>query len=155
MAGTGLRVICPGMEEGGRFPLRHTGRGEDLSPEFLLRDLSPKAQALAVILEDLSHPIPHFPHWVVWNLPAGDRIPGGIPPGAEVPGMESVRQGIAYGFHRYAGPKPPKGKRHTYRFTVYALDVRLQLSPMAGRRTFLKRAAGHILQQGSLTGVFE
>ena len=27
--------------------------------------------------------------------------------------------GIGYGFHRYVGPKPPKGKKHTYRFTVY------------------------------------
>lgn len=34
-------------------------------------------------------------------------------------GLDS--QGLAYGWYRYAGPKPPKGKKHLYRFTLYAL----------------------------------
>lgn len=155
MKGAELQITCPAMEDGGRFPPEHTGRGEDRSPELVLRGLSDQAKALAVILEDLSHPIPRFPHWVIWNLPAGDRIPGGIPPGVKVFGLGNARQGIAYGLHRYAGPKPPRGRRHTYRFTVYALDGELRLGPGAGREALLRAMAGRILQQGSLTGVFE
>ncbi len=154
MTNNHLEVECIGIENGGKFPLEHTGRGADFSPEFLLRGLSPQAQTLAITLEDQSHPIKNFTHWLIWNLPAGDRVPGGIPAGANPPGLEGARQGVAYGFRRYAGPKPPRGKTHTYRFTVYALDCRLELC-VPTKRAFLKQAEGHILQQGSVTADFE
>ena len=28
-----LRFTCPGLEDGGRFPIRYTGRGEDRAPD--------------------------------------------------------------------------------------------------------------------------
>ena len=149
-----LKFRIDGLEEGGTFPLFNTGRGEDRSPAFTIENLSSKARTLAVTLEDMSHPIPSFTHWVIWNLPAGDTIPAAIPAGGRVPGLDAV-QGRAYGFHRYAGPKPPRGKRHVYRFTVYALDSALNLGPGAGKRAFLRAAEGHVLQKGSLNGVFE
>ena len=80
-----LHIRCPGIEDG-KFLLDHTGRGRDLSPELLLENLSPEAVTLAVTLEDLSHPIKGFTHWLVWNLPVSDRIPGAIPAGKNVPG---------------------------------------------------------------------
>lgn len=149
-----LRVICQGLENGGVFPREYTGYGEDRSPELRLENLPPETGALAVILEDLSHPIKGFPHWVVWNLPAGDRIPGNLPPGKTLPG--GARQGAAYGLFRYAGPKPPKwAGPHRYRFTVYALDGPLPDLPLlAGKRAFLKQAAGHILRKGTLTAQY-
>lgn len=149
---TPLKVSCPGIVNG-RFLPDHTGRGRDLSPELVLENLSPEAAALAVTLEDMSHPIKGFTHWVIWNLPAVERIPGAIPAGKIVPGGGA--QGVAYGLHRYAGPKPPKGKTHTYRFTVYALDCALDLNSGARKRTFLRAAEGHILQKFSVLGEFE
>ena len=80
-----LHIRCPGIEDG-KFLLDHTGRGRDLSPELLLENLSPEAVTLAVTLEDLSHPIKGFTHWLVWNLPVSDRISGAIPAGKNVPG---------------------------------------------------------------------
>ena len=148
-----LRFHCPGLEDGGRFPRENTGRGKDLSPEIVLENLSPRARTLAVTLEDMSHPIKGFTHWVIWNLPAADRIPGAIPAGGTVPGGGA--QGVAYGLHRYAGPKPPKGRTHTYRFTVYALDRALDLHSRARKKTFLRAAEGHILQSGNILGEFE
>jgi len=153
MEGTVLEFTCAGIEDGKKIPAAYTGRGEDLSPEFLIRNLSPKARTLAVTLEDLTHPIKDFTHWIVWNIPAAAKIEGRIPPGRTVPG--GAVQGLGYGFHRYAGPKPPRGKTHVYRFTVYALDCVLDLRPGCTKRTFLKRADGHILQKGSVTGEFE
>ncbi len=149
-----LEVQCVGRANGGKFPVELPGRGADCSPEFILRNLSPEARTLAVTLEDQTHPIQKFTHWLIWNIPAGDRISGGIPAGADVPGMDGARQGVAYGFHRYAGPKPPKGKTHTYRFTVYALDCRLELR-VPTKRAFLKKAEGHILQSGGVIAGFE
>ena len=147
-----LKVRCPGMENG-KFHIDHTGRGRDLSPELILENLAPEAVTLAVTLEDLSHPLKNFTHWVIWNLPALDKIPGGIPTGRTVP--NGAVQGVAYGLHRYAGPKPPRGKQHTYRFTVYALDGTLDLDSGARKKAFLRKAEGHILQSGSILGEFE
>ena len=147
-----LRFTCPGLA-GGVFAGVHTGRGADRSPAFCLEDLSPRARTLAITLEDLSHPLPGFTHWVIWNLPAAPRVPEAVPAGRRVPGLGAV-QGAAYGFHRYAGPKPPRGRRHTYRFTVYALDCALDLPAGAGKRRLLRRMAGHILQAGRLEAVF-
>lgn len=147
-----LKVLCPGIENG-TFRLEHTGRGEDRSPELILEGLSPQAKTLAVVLEDMSHPIKGFTHWVIWNLPVSDRIPGAIPAGKAAPG--GGVQGAAYGLHRYAGPKPPKGRTHTYRFTVYALDCTLNLNSGARKKSFLRAAEGHVLQSGSIFGAFE
>ena len=146
-----LAIRCPGVENG-TFLLDHTGRGRDLSPELILEDLSPEAVALAVTLEDMSHPIKNFTHCVIWNRPAADRIPGAIPAGKTVPG--GGVQGVAYGLHRYAGPKPPRRTQHTYRFTVYALDCALDLSPASRKKVFLRAAEGHVLQRGSISGIF-
>ena len=69
--------------------------------------------------------------------------------------MNGAVQGVAYGLHRYAGPKPPRGMRHSYRFTVYALDCALDLPGGARKKRFLRAAEGHILQRGSVSGEFE
>ncbi len=147
-----LKIHCSGIENG-KFHIDHTGRGADRSPELILENLSPEAVTLAVTLEDMSHPIKNFTHWVIWNLPAADCIPGAIPAGKTVPG--GGVQGMAYGLHRYAGPKPPRRTQHTYRFTVYALDCALDLSPASRKKVFLRAAEGHILQIGSISGEFE
>lgn len=146
---------CAGLTPGGKFPVEHTGRGKDCSPAFVLHGLSPKAQTLVITLEDLSHPIKGFTHWVIWNIPAASEIPGAIPKGKALPQLGGAMQGVGYGLHRYAGPKPPRGKSHQYCFTVYALDCRLDLRASASKGKVLRSAAGHILQQGKICGYFE
>jgi len=150
-----LEFVCTGIENGGIFPVENTGRGLDISPEFIIKNLSANAQTIAITLEDLTHPIKNFTHWIIWNIPATDRIKANIPAGANVLGMSGTRQGIGYGLHKYAGPKPPKGKTHTYRFTVYTLDCKIELSVHSTKRAFLKKTEGHILQKGSITSSFE
>lgn len=135
-----LEFACIGAESGGRFSAEHTGRGLDVSPEFVIRNLSLHAQTIAITLEDLTHPIKNFTHWIIWNIPATDRIKAQIPAGANVPGMSGTRQGIGYGLHKYAGPKPPKGKTHTYRFTVYTLDCKIELSVHSTKKSIFEKS---------------
>lgn len=150
-----LQVQCVGMSNNGKFPLENTGRGADISPEFILADISPDAKTVAVTLEDISHPIfKDFTHWIIFNIPASSRIDGAIPRGKRAASFGNAIQGRAYGWHRYAGPKPPKGKRHQYRFTIYTLDCSLPLSPAATKKKFLKAAESHILQKGTVSGFF-
>ena len=150
-----LDFDCVGIDDGGIIPIENTKRGQNKSPEFLIWNLSPKAKTLAITLEDLTHPIENFTHWIIWNIPASNRIKSGIPAGKTVPSLRHARQGVAYGRHKYAGPKPPEGKTHVYRFSVYALDCELDLSARSRKKAFLKKAERHILQQGGILGEFE
>lgn len=150
-----LEFTCIGIENNGKFPVENTGRGQDISPGFLIKNLSSRAKTLAITLEDLSHPIKDFTHWIIWNIPAANQVKSGISAGSHVSELDGACQGIGYGLHRYAGPKPPKGKTHIYRFTVYALDCELKLSVHSLKRAFLKKANGHIIQKGNMTARFE
>lgn len=150
-----LEFECVGIKDGDKFAIENTGRGKDVSPEFIISNLSPYAKTLVITLEDLSHPIKQFTHWVIWNIPAADKIPKAIPGGKSVSSLKGARQGVGYGFHRYAGPKPPKGKSHKYCFTIYALDCQLDLKASSTKKKVLSRASGHILQQGKIFGYFE
>lgn len=150
-----LEFECVGLKDGGRFPVEHTGRGKDISPEFIIRNLSANAVTLMITLEDLSHPIKRFTHWIIWDIPAADRIMKAIPSGKETASLRGAIQGIGYGFHRYAGPKPPEGKSHKYCFTVYALDCKLNLKPSSFKRKVLRKANTHIIQKGRIYGYFE
>lgn len=146
---------CVGIENGGEFPVVNTGRGQDISPEFVIKNLSPHAKTLAITLEDIKHPLfKNFTHWFIWNIPATDKVCGAIPTGKQMPSLGNAKQGIGYGWHKYAGPKPPKGKTHIYRFTIYTLDCEINLI-FAIKSIFIKEGKKHFLQQGSITCKFE
>lgn len=149
-----LKFILPDFTDGNTFPIDYTGRGKDISPEIVIENLSEKAKTLAVTLEDISHPIKNFTHWVIWNIPAASKIEKAIPKGKIISDPSAV-QGVAYGMHRYAGPKPPRGKTHKYRITVYSLDCTLELSASKRKKHLLKEAENHILQKGFLEYRFE
>lgn len=147
-----LTISSPSFPDGAMIPVIHTGYGADQSPELVLHGLCEEAVSLAVILNDMDHPIPAYNHWVIWNLPVMSIIPGNIPRGAQVPSLSGARQGIGYGRHAYRGPKPPFHWSHTYQFTVYVLDTVLTLPPTARKTHLLAAMEQHILQQAVLRG---
>lgn len=149
-----LIFSLPDFRNGNKFPIEYTGRGEDLSPEIVIDNLADDAKTLAVTLEDISHPIKDFTHWVIWNIPVASTIEKAIPKGKYVLDIGAT-QGVAYGMHKYAGPKPPRGKTHTYRITVYSLDCSIDLSASKRKKHYLKKAENHILQKGCLEYSFE
>ncbi len=89
------------------------------------------------------------------NIPAGERIDAAIPGGNLVPGLGNARQEIGYGWYKYAGPKPPRGRQHLYRFTIYAIDAEIDFAGFPTKNRFMKMAKGHILQQDSIVGKYE
>ena len=137
------------FKNGDMIPVEYTGYGKNISPEFRIKNLSDKAKSLVIILEDLSHPIKNFTHWIAWNIKANSVIP------ENVENMDNVMQGIAYGFHKYAGAKPPKIKKHNYKYTIYSLDNILELSSNIMKKKLLKAMDGHILQKGTIIGYFK
>jgi len=60
-----------------------------------------------------------------------------------------------FGSIGYSGPCPPSGSSHRYSFTLYALDITLELEAGATRGQLLDAMEGHILAQGELVGVYQ
>ncbi|SDO01493.1 YbhB/YbcL family Raf kinase inhibitor-like protein [Acetanaerobacterium elongatum] len=148
-----LTVTSTAFENGGSMPIDYTGRGQDISPDLTLSELSPKAKTIAIIMDDLDFPIGTYNHWVIWNLPAQTSIPKAIPHGEKVDSLGGAVQGMGYGKHCYRGPLPPSGS-HRYKFNVYVLDTQLDLSSSSDKRALSEAMMGHILQYGSITGNF-
>lgn len=151
-----LKMISNAFEEGAWIPVKYTARGEDLSPGFELSGIATGAKFMAITLDDLSHPIiPNYNHWVIWNIPVQSVIPEGIPHGKTVKKLGGAVQGKAYGNNCYKGPKPPLASIHTYVFTIYILDQKLELRSNGRKRDLLSKMEGHILQTASISGKYQ
>ena len=153
MMGKALEITSPAFTDGGKISKKHTGFGENSSPELELHGLEGGA-SLAVTLDDLDIPmIKEYNHWLIWNLPVAPVIPSCC--GESCP--EGAVQGVGYGKNRYAGPRQPffVRSRHRYLFRVYVLDAVLSLPASARKAELLKAMEGHILQSGSITCTYK
>ncbi len=146
-----MTVFSAGIPEGGIIPDRYTGYGDDVSPDFRFQsEFDPKAKSIAIILDDLDHPLGTYTHWVIWNLPIMPMIFDKIPEGAVLDVYDGAVQGVAYGRHKYRGPKPPFGWTHRYQYKIYVLDTMLDLSESSGKRQLLAAMDGHVVQYDSI-----
>jgi len=147
-----LVVKTAAFEHEGLIPIDNTGYGADMSPELQLQNIDKFAKSIAVIMDDMGHPISAYNHWVIWNIPIQEIIPVKIPHGKTVEMLSGAIQGRGYGKHKYRGPKPPFNWSHRYQFNVYTLDCILDLPATSRKRDVLKAMEGHILQQAILAG---
>lgn len=149
-----LSVTIPAFGSDGKIPERYSGNGEDVSPAMQLSELDSDVVSLAVIMDDIDHPLMGvYNHWIIWNLPVQQVIPAAIPHGPSVPELSGASQGVGYGKHRYRGPKPPFGS-HRYKYHVFALNKELTLEPSAKKEELLAAMEGHIVQYGSVIGEY-
>lgn len=147
-----LNVFSPSFKNMEAIPLRHTSRGDNISPPLELSGFVEKAVTIAIILDDLDVPWKaNFTHWVIWNIPVVNHIPEGLPAGKLKAELSGAMQGLAYGRNQYKGPLPPFGT-HRYQFHVFVLDIKLALNSSCGKSDLITAMNGHILQYGSLTG---
>ena len=151
-------VSITAFENNGIIPQKHTGFGEDLSPELTITDAPEGTVSFAIILDDLDVPFRKcFTHWIVWNIPLTDVIPEGLPCESVISEPISASQGTAWGKHRYRGPKQPVfiRKEHRYVFNVYALDCRLDISETSRRKDLIEAMRGHILSEERIIGRYQ
>lgn len=153
-----LLVSSPAFENGARIPEKYTVHGENCSPAFHLSNLAKEAKFLVIIMDDLDR-LGHkdFSHWLIWNIPAQNDIPEAIAKGAIVQELDNAFQGVAYGKNGYRGPKISRllNREHHYRFTIYALDEKLDLLFSAEKKQLLKKMENHILQKGQIIGTYK
>ncbi|MCU0858796.1 MAG: YbhB/YbcL family Raf kinase inhibitor-like protein, partial [Pontiellaceae bacterium] len=75
----------------------------------------------------------------------------GIPANGELP--DGSRHGQNDFFEiGYGGPCPPNSQTHDYHFTLYAVDIVLNLKSGTTKDVILKAIDGHILAQTELIG---
>lgn len=150
-----LSVTSAAFREGETIPSRYTCEGEDISPPLAWDQPPEGTRSLVLIVDDPDAPGGTFTHWVLFNLPAGQKqLPEAVP---SRPQLDSgARQGKTdFGREGYGGPCPPPGNPHRYRFTVYALDRTLDLEAGALRPRVEEAMQGAVLARGRLTGFYQ
>jgi len=146
-----IELTSPGFEEGQMIPVENTCDGHDISPELRWAAFPGGTRSLALIMDDPDAPSGTFVHWVLYNLPIDQRgLTKNVPRDEILP--NGARQGVNdFGKVGYSGPCPPSGT-HRYYFTLYALDMGLDLAPRASKALLLKAMGNHILAKGQLMG---
>lgn len=133
----------------GVLPVLYTCDGKDLSPQLTWTDFPDKTQTFALILSDADAPGGTFYHWVIYNIPKSvTTIEEGKIISTGTMGKND------WGKAQYNGPCPPKGGAHTYTFTLYALDSKLDLPAGADAKSVIKAMQNHILDKAQLTTTY-
>ena len=145
----GLVLTSPSFDEGGAIPVRHTCDGTDISPELDWEGAPQGTVSFALILDDPD--ARGFIHWVVYNIPGGST--GSLREGMH-PNDSPLQGRNDFGKTGYGGPCPPSGTHH-YRFTLWALSARLNLSDKPSAAEVRTALTIRTLAQTTLTGTYE
>ncbi|MEU4037968.1 YbhB/YbcL family Raf kinase inhibitor-like protein [Streptomyces collinus] len=150
-----MKIESPSFEDGDFIPVEHSVDGAEVPVPLEFDAVPADAVSLALVVHDPDvprelRPDGNFDHWVVWNIPAGQRrmYPDDIQVGVVGAGTSNIRAWI--------GPAPPHGdKAHRYFFTLYALDTAFDLPGEAGRAELEAAMQGHVLETAVLMGRFQ
>jgi len=147
-----LTIKSSAFKNNETIPRKYTCDGENVNPLIEILGVPKEAKSLALIMDD-----PDatggvtWTHWLVWNIdPQTTYIEEDtLPPGA-------IEGKTSFGKTGYGGPCPPRGsKPHRYMFKVYALDITLGLMEGEGKTELMKAMEGHVLAEGTLTGLYQ
>jgi Raf kinase inhibitor-like YbhB/YbcL family protein len=151
-----LTLSSPVFTDKGELPELYTCGSEDISPALSWWGTPFETRSFVLIMDDPDAPQSTFVHWVVYNIPAEIRsLQENTPIGAELPNGST--QGINnFADQGYGGPCLSQGQRHEYRFTLYAVDTTITLSPYsATKNAVLASIEGHILEQTRISVYFQ
>jgi Raf kinase inhibitor-like YbhB/YbcL family protein len=144
-----MTVTSSAFAPGAAIPVRYTCKGDNVSPP--LRWSAPPAGTaeLALVVDDPDAPGGTFVHWVLSGIPASQTqlAENALPSGAK-----QARNSAGSG---YAGPCPPSGPAHHYRFTVYALSRSAGVEQDADPQRAIAAIQAAATAQGQLVGTFQ
>jgi Raf kinase inhibitor-like YbhB/YbcL family protein len=144
-----LKLTSTAFHHHERIPDRHSGDGEDVSPELMWSGAPEGTKAFAIVVHDPDAPlVDGFTHWVAYGIPGDvNTLPEG--------GHDAIQGTNSMGNTGFNGPAPPPGHgSHHYYFWIYALDEDLQLEPGLDRRALLDAIEDHVIEQARLVGTF-
>ncbi|HWA10137.1 MAG TPA: YbhB/YbcL family Raf kinase inhibitor-like protein [Opitutaceae bacterium] len=159
-AGPGLTLVAPGFEDGAIIPDKYTQKvAAPVSPKLDWSNVPANVVTFALIMHDPdTAPMKKSEdilHWMAFNLPGTVRgLPEGVPATATLP--DGTIQAKSYrGAIGYMGPGAgAAGPYHHYTWELYALDIKLDLTPDATRADVLKAMDGHVLAKAATSARF-
>ena len=150
-----MRLTSTAFADSSRIPTRHTCEGENLSPALQWTGVPEGSKSIALVCHDPDAPMGTWVHWVLYSIP-----PTLASLAEGIPATDTLSNGARHGtssFKRpgYGGPCPPKGHgTHRYFFTLYALDVTLDLAPGVDKQRLLDAMEAHFLATTQLMGTY-
>lgn len=137
------------FENNHEIPGLHTCLDANISPPFTFEDIPKETESLVLIVEDTDAAPAPWTHWLVFNIPPDTKSveEGRIPAG----GTEGLANNHSFG---YEGPCPKyfEGTHH-YKFSLFALDMRLDLPPESEKEDVKKAMQGHLIEEATLIGL--
>jgi Raf kinase inhibitor-like YbhB/YbcL family protein len=126
------------------IPRQYTCDGAGQSPPIYWSGAPAGTKSLALVVDDAEAPITPYVNWIVFDISPGttEIAAGQIPAGARE--GDNSRGKITY-------DPPCPNASHKYRFTIYALNARLQLHSGAGLMATWTAIASHAIDHGRLT----
>jgi Raf kinase inhibitor-like YbhB/YbcL family protein len=144
----GFVLSSPSFAERGAIPVKHSCDGENLSPALAWEGAPQGTVSFALVVDDPD--ARGFVHWVVFDIRGGSSgsLPEGVrPTDAPSQGRNDMGQ------KGYTGPCPPSGT-HRYRFTLWALSGRLNLTGNPSAAETRTAANNLILGQTTMTAAY-
>lgn len=141
----------PAFHEGEAIPKKYSYKDRNVNPPLSIKGVPGGAESLALVMDDPDAVKPAgkvWDHWVVWNIdPDTESIEEDSVPSGSVEGTTD------YDERGYGGPNPPDGL-HRYRFRLFALDRKLDLSGSATKDDLEKEIEGHVIEKAELFGTY-
>ncbi|WP_030166887.1 YbhB/YbcL family Raf kinase inhibitor-like protein [Spirillospora albida] len=143
-------VTSPVFRDGHDLPTRYGCStypgGQGKTPPLRWSGTPAETRSFAIVVDD---PDGAYVHWVIAGI---DGTTHEIVEGAR---LDSTVEGVTTGKKvGYVPPCPPKGERHRYRFTIYALDAPAPFRSGATLKDALGAIAEHTVGRGRITGNF-
>ncbi len=154
-APSAMQLTSAAFHNDGRIPQKHSGEGDDVSPQLSWRDAPEGTRSFAVVCHDPDAPLIGasgtygFVHWVLYNIPASvDAL------------EENCREftsGVTdFGGPGYGGPMPPEGHgEHKYYFWVLALNDDTPIDAGLTLWQLLSEIEPRVIGMNRLVGTFE
>ncbi len=140
------------------IPTKFTCDGQDISPALSWSGVPENAKSLVLIVDDpdaIQVVGKTFIHWNLVNLPADITE---LPENFSVDKYPSAKElKNSSGKEKYMGPCPPKGQKHRYFFTLFAMDDIHKYSRNFTAEEFRQKMKAHILEGGEavLIGTYQ
>ena len=113
-----LKLTSSAFSDGGEIPRKCGYKNGNKVPPLTVSGIPEGTESLALIMDDpdaMGAVGKVWVHWVAWNI---------APTNTELENLDKAEGMTDFGEVGYGGPAPPD-KRHTYIFTLYALDSAL------------------------------
>jgi Raf kinase inhibitor-like YbhB/YbcL family protein len=147
-----LKLESDAFPDGKTIPAVHTCDGDDRSPGLHWSGAPERTKALALVVDDPDAKSGNWNHWLLFNVPPATQALGeGVPTKPKL-GDGSIQGTNDFGRIGYAGPCPPKGETHKYKFKLHALSAPLELEPGAKREAVMKEIKAKSIADTELEG---